>query len=192
MSKNTSVSLLTALFFGIHPMFVESVAWISERKDVLYAFFFLLSLIFYVGYVRKNKSLLLLILSFLMFVCSVLSKSTALLLPLLLFLIDWYVKRDFSRKQLIDKIPFLIVSVIIAIVSFKSQYSARFIDLSAYQYSIIDRPFLAAYSLLFYLIMIFMPVRLSIIHPYPDKSGLFLPTEYYLAFIMAVILLFAL
>jgi protein O-mannosyl-transferase len=192
ISNKTAPALLTALFFGIHPMFVESVAWVSERKDVLYAFFFLLSLIFYVEYVRKKKGVLLLLLSFLMFGCSVLSKSTALLLPLLLILIDWYLKRNFDWKQLTEKILFLIISIIIAVVALNSQYSEKFTDYSAYQYSIFDRPFLAANSILFYIYMFFLPFKLSIIYPYPDKTGIFLPTEYYLAFIVLIILIYAL
>ena len=191
ISNKATVALLTALFFGIHPMFVESVAWVSERKDVLYSFFFLLSLIFYVEYVRKKNGLLLLFLSFLMYVSSVLSKSTAILLPIILFLTDWFLKRKFNWKQLSEKIPFLIVSLIIAIVAFNSQYSAQFTDLSAYQYSFFDRPFLATYSLVFYFLMFFMPFKLSIIHPYPDKTGSFLPIEYYLALIVLVILIIA-
>jgi tetratricopeptide (TPR) repeat protein len=192
MSKKTTPALLTALFFGIHPMFVESTAWISERKDVLYAFFFLLSLIFYLDYVKKKDNIYLLSLSFLMFVCSVLSKSTALLLPIILLLIDWYLNRTFRLKLLFEKLPFFIVSVLITIVALKSQYSASFIDFTAYQYSIFDKPFLAAWSLLFYIYKFFIPVKLSVIHPYPEKSGFFLPSEYYIAFLALIVLIYAL
>lgn len=192
ISKKTSAALITALLFGIHPMFVESVAWVSERKDVLYTFFFLLSLIFYVEYSRKNKGLLFLFLSFLMFVCSVLSKSTAILLPLIILLTDWFLKRKFNWKQLSEKIPFLIISLLMAGVTLYSQYSAEFHDFTAYQYNLFDRIFLVAYSLSFYLLMFFIPINLSCIHPYPYKTGLFLPFEYYLTFIVLIILIIAL
>ncbi len=52
--KRTDIASITALFFAIHPMHVESVAWIAERKDVLYTLFYLLSLIFYVKYIQKS------------------------------------------------------------------------------------------------------------------------------------------
>jgi hypothetical protein len=52
MKKKILAALITASFFAIHPMHVESVAWISERKDVMYSFFFLLSLIKYLDYVQ--------------------------------------------------------------------------------------------------------------------------------------------
>jgi len=192
ISKKTTAGLLSALFFGIHPMFVESVAWVSERKDVLYTFFFLLSLIFYVEYADKKKGLPYLFLSFLMFVCSVLSKSTAILLPFILILTDWFLKRKFDWKQLSEKVPFLIISIIIALVTLYSQYTAEFNDFTAYQYNLFDRLFLVAYSLLFYLLMFFVPVKFSCIHPYPDKTGLFLPYGYYLAFVVLIILIIVL
>jgi protein O-mannosyl-transferase len=192
ITKKSSVALLTALFFGIHPMFVESVAWVSERKDVLYSFFFLLSLVFYVEYVRKDKGFIFLLLSLLMFICSVLSKSTAILLPAILLLLDWFLKRKFCWKQISEKIPFLIISIIIAGVTLHSQYATEFKDLSAYQFNLFDRFFLSAYSILFYLIMFFFPVNFSAIHPYPVKSGLFLPLQYYLAFVALIILLICL
>ncbi|HOT88983.1 MAG TPA: hypothetical protein PL028_05530, partial [Bacteroidales bacterium] len=53
--KKKEVAFITALLFGIHPMHVESVAWISERKDVLYSFFFLLSMIYYFYFITKKE-----------------------------------------------------------------------------------------------------------------------------------------
>jgi 4-amino-4-deoxy-L-arabinose transferase-like glycosyltransferase len=189
ISKRAAVALLTCLFFGIHPMFAESVAWISERKDVLFAFFFLLSLIFYLEYVRKNKGLIFYILSFILFVCAVLSKTTAILLPVILLLADWYLVRKFSLKQFSEKIPFFLVSIVIAVVSLYSQYTAIFTDNISINYNLLDRPFLISYSILFYIGMFFCPVKLSIIHPYPEKAGSFLPVHYYISLVMLGILI---
>ena len=81
-------ALVTSALFGIHPMHVESVAWISERKDVLYTMFFLLSLIQYWGFLesQKNKNL---VYCFLFFLLSLLSKPAAIILPLVLLLLDY-------------------------------------------------------------------------------------------------------
>jgi len=80
ISEKLFVAGLVSLWFGIHPVHVESVAWISERKDVLYALFYLLSLIAYRKY-QKNLGMTWYILTFVLFVCSVLSKTMAVSLP---------------------------------------------------------------------------------------------------------------
>ena len=81
--KNDIAALVTAAFFAIHPMHVESVAWVAERKDVLYSFFFLISLIFYTNYLQSKKTHLLFF-SGAFFVLSCFSKSAAVVLPLVM------------------------------------------------------------------------------------------------------------
>lgn len=81
--NNILVSFLVALFWGIHPMHVESVTWVSERKDVLYTLFFFLACIHYVKYLEKNERKML-IYCFVFFVLSCLSKAMAVVLPLVL------------------------------------------------------------------------------------------------------------
>jgi hypothetical protein len=79
----------TGLLFGLHPVHVESVAWVSERKDVLCALFFLLSLLSYLSYVSSNtQKTYLLSLGF--FVLALLSKPMAVTLPVVLLILDWY------------------------------------------------------------------------------------------------------
>jgi hypothetical protein len=87
------VAALSSLWFGIHPMHVESVAWVSERKDVLYCFFLVLSLISYLQWVRK-KQVVFLGLTFVAFVASLLSKAMATPLPFVYLLIDYYEGRS--------------------------------------------------------------------------------------------------
>ena len=100
LTKRIEIAAFVALMFGIHPMHVESVAWISERKDVLYSFFFLLSIIFHIkSYdVKSNivKRYIFYIFSWLLFILSCLSKSAATSLPIVLILIDYYKERKFK------------------------------------------------------------------------------------------------
>lgn len=96
------LALLCALFFGIHPMHVESVAWAVERKDVLYVATFLLSLWCYLKYI-EGKRFLWLALSVGSFLLSVFSKSPAVVLPFVLFLLDWTYGRKFSFRLLREK-----------------------------------------------------------------------------------------
>ncbi len=90
-------SLVVSLLFGIHPLHVESVAWISERKDVLCSFFFLGSLVVYLTYL-KTRRMRAYFLSLFLFLLSLLSKSMAVTLPLVLVLCDTLLDRKFDRK----------------------------------------------------------------------------------------------
>src|SRR6187431_3431288 len=108
--KNKFIAAFVALVFGIHPMHVESVAWVAERKDVLYTFFFLLSLIQYWIFLNnaKKKNL---VFCFLFFVLSLLSKPAAIVLPFVLLLLDYWKDRPFVSKVFVEKIPFFILSI---------------------------------------------------------------------------------
>jgi protein O-mannosyl-transferase len=89
-----------ALFFGIHPMHVESVAWITERKDLLYGIFYLASLVAYINHINNPRSRWKWISLSLFFFClSLFSKIQAVTLPLSLFLIDYLLLRAFGLKS---------------------------------------------------------------------------------------------
>src|SRR6185312_8882884 len=119
--KNVMIPLVTALLFGVHPMHVESVAWASELKDVLYSFFFLSALICYVLYMQNGKQLKYLAYAFVLYVVSLFSKGQAVTLPLCFLLIDYLFKRKFSVAMITEKIPFFILSVIFGVVAIKAQ-----------------------------------------------------------------------
>jgi tetratricopeptide (TPR) repeat protein len=125
----TAAAACATLFFAIHPLRVESVAWVSERKDVLYAFFYLLSLIMYVRYVRTARArpyILALLCGFL----SILSKPMALSLPAVLLTIDWILEREFSSRTLLDKVPFLLFTVPIAWLTYRLNAQPAIHDLA--------------------------------------------------------------
>lgn len=112
--KNFSMAATVGLLFAAHPLHVESVAWVTERKDVLSIFFYLLALIFYIRYIEESRKRIYLI-SFLFFIYSVLSKSTSISLPMLLILCDYFYRRPFSKAVLIEKLPFFAVSIVITL-----------------------------------------------------------------------------
>ncbi|MFA5260392.1 MAG: tetratricopeptide repeat protein [Candidatus Omnitrophota bacterium] len=97
------VSSLAALLFGVHPMHVESVAWISERKDVLYAFFYMLALVSYQRHVRRTTRIGL-VLSFLLGFLSLLAKPMAASLPFIMLLYDWFARRPMTKSVIVEKI----------------------------------------------------------------------------------------
>ncbi len=100
-------SFALALLFSINPMRVESIAWATERKDVLFSFFFLLSWLSYIRYI-KTKQISYVILGGLLYLFSGFSKSMGITLIVVLFLTDLWFNRKIELKLLIEKIPYAI------------------------------------------------------------------------------------
>lgn len=195
-SRDLSVSFLVAAIFGLHPMHVESVAWISERKDVLSSFFFLSGLISYLNYkIENGKKYLWLAVAFLLFVLACLSKATAVVFPLILFLLNfWYsgyhddkslkesIKETLSFRNLIVLVPFLAVSFILGMVAYRLQSGQNYMGIMELSknapdvvnkigpFSIIQRLQVGCYGFVTYLIKFFLPVHLSSFHPYPGTK----------------------
>lgn len=163
VSSSLPAAFMVALLFGIHPMHVESVAWISERKDVLYSFFYLASLISYFYYLRKNKAKYYIIL-LLLFLASLLSKAMAATLPLALLLIDFFEGRKDRRKAVIEKIPFFLLSAFFVYIAIKSPVVIG--EPAGSAYGVWERFIVASYSVVFYLAKLFIPVKLSCLYPY--------------------------
>jgi hypothetical protein len=163
--KKIWVGFFVALVFGIHPMHVESVAWIAERKDVLYTLFFLISLIQYWKYLQSGSRAGYWF-CFLFFLLSLLSKPAAVILPLLLFLLDYWKSRPFKKAVVLEKIPFLILSVIFGIITLRIQSSTAITNLDTFPLWI--RPFFSCYTLMIYFLRFFSPHPLSAFHPYPN------------------------
>jgi len=118
-------ALIAAILFGIHPMHVESVSWITERKDVLYSCFYLLALINYchylkiikkLGFTGKAKGAFIFVIMF--GVLSMLAKPMALSLPFIMVLCDWYFNRKFSLRAVIEKVWIITFFVPIAWMSY--------------------------------------------------------------------------
>ncbi len=176
--KRIWIAFLTALLFGIHPMHVESVAWISERKDVLYTFFYLAALLSYYQYNSRQKSIWLLI-SFLLFIPSLLSKAVAVSLPVMLILFDIFQGRKPSAKVFLEKLPFLGLSIVFGLMAINIQAEGAIAKEGVL--SLFDRMIFASYGFVFYLIKLFAPLQLSAFYPYPiDLTGDPLPSFLYL------------
>ncbi|HRZ86810.1 MAG TPA: tetratricopeptide repeat protein [bacterium] len=166
LSANVWVAFITALLFGIHPLHVESVAWVSERKDVLYAFFFLSSFAAYLSY-RKKGSLAYYGASVVLFVMSLLSKPMAITLPLVLCLADFLTKRTWDRKAFIDKIVFFALAALFAAATVMIHYTSGEISPRP-PFAFWQKIFVAAYGFVFYIGKMLFPVKLSCIYPYPE------------------------
>lgn len=120
-------STIVAALFALHPLRVESVAWISERKDVLSAFFALLTLAFYAQFAKQqtSKRKFFYNCALAAFTLALLSKPMVVTLPVVMLLIDYWPLRRFddsSPKQLlIEKIPFFLLSSVIGVITLFAQ-----------------------------------------------------------------------
>ena len=180
------IASFCALWFGIHPMHVESVAWIAERKDVLYTFFYLLGLLSYLKYTAAPSSKWYLA-TFFLFVAACLSKPMAVVFPLSLFCIDFLLQRQWNKKLFTEKIIFLLFSFICGAMAFYTQNKTGAIT-SFSALTLSERVMYASYGFVMYISKLFNPSFLSTFYPYPYRlypSGR-LPSIYYTAPFIAV------
>lgn len=173
LSKNKLIAFGTSLLFGIHPMHVEAVAWVTSRKDLLYTLFYIAGLIVYFFYQEKKNTAFkwwYLLLCFVLYLLSLFSKGSAITFPLILWAIDYLKKRQDLKILLLEKIPFLFLSAIFTYISIKAQSAGKALQVRSF-YSVIDSLSVGFFGYLDYLIKIFIPYRLSALHPYPTPSG---------------------
>jgi Tfp pilus assembly protein PilF len=160
-------ALLVGLLFALHPMHVESVAWVAERKDVLYTFFLMLALLAYLRYVeRPDRRRGMFVASLACSALSLLAKPAAVAVPLLLLAIDYYERRSWTRWVLLEKLPFLALAVVFALVTLRIQ--SAFISVGGLEaLRAPDKLLVASYGLVTYLVKALVPAHLSAVHPYP-------------------------
>ncbi len=180
--KNTFIALFTSLLFGIHTLNVESVAWITERKNVLFTLFYLWSLLCYLKYLDKNKFKYFLY-TLILFVFALASKSAAVTLPVILVLIDYTYKRaHFKRLIILEKLPFFALSLFVGIFTIiaHQQYGAL---TNATGYSFFMRALISSQALIFYFEKLFLPLNLSAYYPLSSNLKNSLP-ELIIGFIL--------
>ncbi|TAN43415.1 MAG: tetratricopeptide repeat protein [Nitrospirae bacterium] len=182
-----AAGLFSGLFFGLHPIHVESVVWVSERKDVLCAFFFLLSMLAYLQYAYKAKQepqvaiklwltnkYYLLTLGF--FFMALLSKPMAVTLPVVLCILDWYPFERFNRfsakRVFLEKVPFFLISLDLAVTTVLAQ-SYNYAVKSASEFPLFARLLVGFRALLDYFVNMLLPLSLSPLYPFPDEASFF-------------------
>ena len=200
-------SAFVAALFAVHPLHVESVAWVSERKDVLSTFFFLLTLIAYAAYARREESesgirtdsakesswgrgrrLILYLTALVLFALGLMSKPMVVTLPFVLLLLDYWPLHRIQiqaqhpiRKLVLEKIPFLLLSAASSVLTLWAQgtgHSIATLDMIPLWNRIIHA--VASYSS--YLGKIFWPTNLGVCYGQPNE------VEYGLATLSLVLL----
>jgi protein O-mannosyl-transferase len=157
---------LAGALFALHPVQVESVAWISELKNLLMGFFFLLTLLAWIEYVdgRSKHRRVLYIFALVLYLLALFAKSTACTLPAALLLILWLKKKPIRCRALVEIIPFVLLALGIGLVAVwweKYHQGTRMLVSVAP----IDRLLIASRAVWFYLSKIFWPSDLTFIYP---------------------------
>ena len=171
-------SALVAALFALHPLHVESVAWVSERKDVLSALFFLLTVGAYVRYVQfetQNPKLQNYVLALLLFTLGLMSKPMLVTLPFALLLLDYWPLHRFEPTTknsklktllplVLEKLPFFALAAISSVITFLVQRKGGAVSTSL---SVGARVANALVSYVHYIGKMFWPKNLSILYPHP-------------------------
>jgi protein O-mannosyl-transferase len=162
-------ALFIALLFAVHPLHVESVAWVTERKDVLFGFFLLLSLWVYqldssARYSWKY------FLSLFLFVLSGLSKGQAVMLVPALIALDFLSgKAQLQRVYIIRVLPFVLLAIGIGLLAVYTQQQQANVRVQA-GYGFFAQMLIGFQGIWFYLSRTLVPIKLSAFYPYPDIS----------------------
>ena len=176
-------SLFATALFALHPLHVESVAWVAERKDVLSGFFWFLTLFFYAGYV-KHRTVKFYLLTLFSFVVGLMTKPMLVTLPLVMLLLDYWPLNRFESEEILhgvsaplgayeplptlveEKIPFLLLSLLSAVVSMYAQRSGGAMS-SLETVGLVFRIENAFIAFAKYVIKTIWPQHLAFLYPFP-------------------------
>lgn len=195
-SGDLILAFIVAALFAVHPMHVESVAWVSARKDVLSSFFFLSGLIsWYMYHKYGNRKYLWTLLSLILFIFACLSKATSVVFPVILILINYLINIEeddkrvnsamvdiFSFRAMLPLLPFFAVSIFFGLMAVKTQSGENFLGMMKFikepnavvdivaPFTLLQRFQIACYGFFVYLVKFVIPVNQSAFYPYPALS----------------------
>ena len=161
---------IAGLLFGVHPMTVEVIAWVGERKTTLATFFALVTLVSYVHYARTRGRRYWGI-AFAAYALALLSKPTATPLPFAMLILDFWPLRSAGRRIFLEKIPFFVVGGLSAAVTIISQARTGGMSLPM-EYGVLRIPLVLCHNIVFYLNKMVWPHPLSSHYAFPDPLSL--------------------
>ena len=161
-------SWLAAAIFALHPVQVESVAWITERKNVLMGFFFLLTLLAWIAFVdkRSRRPWMFYCLALISYALALSAKATACTLPAALFLILWLQKKPITMRRFIQIVPFVVLGIGMGLLAVWWERYHQGTNRGVFTFlSPMERILVASRAVWFYLSKIFWPSNLTFIYP---------------------------
>lgn len=161
------------LLFGIHPMRVESVAWATERKDVLFALFFFAALVYYVKWLKQEEKgenrTVTYIAMIALALLSGFSKVQAVTLPLSMLALDFWFRRPLGFKLILEKAPFWLISLVFGLINVHTLKVQGSTDDTITNFNFLDRLCIGAYSFCTYLYKLVLPWPMSPLYAYPKN-----------------------
>ncbi|MBN2020500.1 MAG: tetratricopeptide repeat protein [Sedimentisphaerales bacterium] len=167
------IAAAVGLLFGVHPLTVETIAWVGERKTLLAAFFTFLSLVLYVTFLQKGGRKFF-VWSLLTYALALLSKPTSTPLPVMMLLMDYWPLKRLKLASILEKAPFFIVGGISSVITYISQDRTASI-LTPDTYGVMRVPLVICHNIVFYLWKMVWPVRLTSHYPFPVPLDLSQP-----------------
>ncbi len=168
---NVWAAAMVGLIFGVHPLAVGRIAWMTDRKTLLSAFFCLWCLVFYVRFV-KSRDWRTYCASLLMYVLSLLSKPTSLPIPAVMLLLDyWPLQRRLNWGLVREKIVFFAASAVSFAISYIS-FANTVPIVKLGEPGPMRVPKILCHNIIFYLQKMFWPVNLSVFYPFPKPLSL--------------------
>ena len=171
MTRRLWPSAFVAVLFAIHPLNVESVAWIAERKNVLSTLFWLLTMLAYIRYVEKPSTARY-VMTLIVFTLGLMSKPMLVTLPFVLILLDyWPLNRISNQRSAIsnlffEKLPFILLSAVLCVITFLAQRQVGAVAILPFK----ERFPNAIISFLAYIEKLFVPLNLAVLYPHPAGS----------------------
>ncbi len=165
-------AILTCILFAIHPINVESVAWITERKNVLSGLLYLIALNLYIDYLRpiksdykRNNRSSIYLLVFAFYLGALLSKTIACSLPMLIIILQWWQGIKIEKKTILAILPFFIVGLIMALITINMEHKIVGAVGKEWQFSLTERFLIASHNWWFYPYKLIWPETLIFFYP---------------------------
>jgi len=186
ISRKKWTAFWVSIFFAVHTLNVEPVAWITGRKDVLSAFFYLLSILSYaISLQKKERKIEWLTIIF--FVLALLSKPSAVSLPLILILCDYLSIKKISIQLFFEKWYYFAISAIFTLIAIYGQNSTNSISAINLR-NIFQNVLTACRGITFYICKGFMPINLSAVYPRNYNISFWEPQYFFSVFIVIILI----
>ncbi|MBF0289511.1 MAG: tetratricopeptide repeat protein [SAR324 cluster bacterium] len=162
-----SGAVWVAALFALHPVHVESVAWVSERSNVLSTFFYLLTLYYYIGF-QQNVRWKFYWAALACFPLALFAKTATCMLPVVLILLTHYIKKRISIKLLLPLGPFFVFALVVGLLTIHTESQMGISEVVSLKFNGLQRFLLANHIFLFYLSKLFLPYPLMAAYPLWD------------------------